>query len=88
MTSFQFTTTPRDCAVIREVQEKNKKTENVKDIVGELDLDGMEKLSVLMTEKGKAVLLDQNIRQYVNFMKECREIDLCLHSKYRVVKKG
>ena len=76
MTSFDFPVSDRDATVVREIKDKN--VENVKDIVGELDLDELEELSRLMTEKGKAMLTDQNIRQYAILMKECREIEVAV----------
>ena len=85
MSSFDFQMRLSDAPVIHDI--KNKKTENMNDIINELGLDEMEKLNTLMTEKGKYIMTDQSIRQYVAMLKECREIEVCLHTEYRGVKK-
>ena len=82
MTVFDFPVSDRDPAVVHEI--KNKKTENVKDVIEGLTLSDMEELNTLMTEKGKYIMTDQNIRQYVSMLADCREIEVCLHSEYIV----
>jgi len=66
----------KDATVVRDI--KDKTLASVNDILSDLKLDELEELSRLMTEKGKAMLTDQNIRQYAILMKECREIEVAV----------
>ena len=74
MTSFQFTVSDRDPAVVHEI--KNKKVENVGEIFGGLTLEEVEELNRMMTESGRKAMTDQNIRQYAKFLAEFREIEV------------